>query len=298
MPTETIPPWVSTFRGLLHDKPAPDFGDDKLFVLSDGSGRSGAHRCRVQSFLIFSGRQSPDWPRLRYELREQFPDERRISYKALSPTSHLQSRLAPFLSVADTLHGWCVTVSVHNSIKRIVTEHEKSLTIWQHIAALEGQWKPAQFENMLRIVHFLSLFLAECNASCKDLEWVSDQDDIFANDERCRDVVNVLRLCLGSYIPNVSGNVRVGPAVLGTAEIFGLEVEDLLAIPDLAAGAIADFVTLRETHGKLPDKAVCILKWLSRSSVALSKCSIEFRPDSVKNMEVVPIETELRVSGS
>ncbi len=149
--TERIPPWVSTFRTMLRAQATPEFGDDELSILSDWSGSSGSHTYKVYSFLIFSMARSPDWPRLRHELRQRFSDGRRISYKALSPSSHLQSQLQPFLSIADTLLGWCVTIAVHNSIKKLVTEDESCIAIWQERAKCEGGWKPAQFGTDLGI---------------------------------------------------------------------------------------------------------------------------------------------------
>lgn len=290
-----IPAWVTPFRTLLRDQSIPKFGNDELSILTDYSGTSGRHCYKVYSFLIFSRSQSPDWPQLRHDLRKRFPDRRRISYKALSPSSHLQSQLEPFLSIAETLAAWCVTVAVHESFKKLVTEDKSCLAVWQQIAKLEGSWKPPQFENVLRIVHFLSLLLAEIIGNSVRIEWISDQDDIFANDAKCSDVTSVLRLCLGSYVPNAMGRILVGTSEIDTGH---RGIEDLLAIPDLAAGAVADFTNARDKKDDLPDKAITIAKWLRHSSGPLSKCSIEFRPDLNGQMSLARLESQLMSVGS
>ena len=143
-------------------------------------------------------------------------------------------------------------------------------------------------------MHFLGLLLAEIIGNSVQIEWISDQDDIFANDARCSDVTRVLRLCLGSYAPNAIGHVIVGTSEIDTGH---LGIEDLLAIPDLAAGAVADFTTARDKKADLPDKAITIAKWLRHSSGPLSKCSIEFRPDTNGQMSLAPLESQLMSIG-
>jgi hypothetical protein len=289
-----IPAWVAEFRTLLRARGIPSFSTDYISVLSDYSGQSKERPFRVQSFLLFNPTKSPDWPLLRQNLRASLPDRRRFAYKALSPSSHLQSKLQPFLAAADSLNGWCVTIAVHKSLKSLVS-NEESYKLWKREGNLQGTWNPQQFENMLRIVHFLSVVLAEIMGNCNCIEWVSDQDEIFANDARCLDATKVLKLSLGTYVPNATANLLVGTSVIDTGH---RGIEDLLAIPDLAAGAVADFASARETACDLPKKAMTIGKWLRDSSASLSKCSIWFRPErSSTTMSLAALEPELIYGG-
>ena len=282
----SVPLWVSEFRKLLRARGIPKLRNDHICVLSDYSAND---RCCIQSFLLFSQSCSPDWPRLRHGFRADLPDKRHISYKKISPSSLLAPQLQRYLCIADSLNGWCVTVGMHRSLKSLVSNKE-SRRWWMKNASLEEKWNTPQFENMLRIVHFLSVLLAEVIGDCDSIEWVSDEDEIFANEKRCRDVTRVLRLTLGSYAPDAKARIVVGTTEIDTGN---LGVEDLCAIPDLACGAVAEFMKSRETATPLSDKAITIGKWLAASSPTLQKCSVRFGPISSIQMSVEPMEDEL-----
>jgi hypothetical protein len=169
------------------------------------------------------------------------------------------------LKAADSLRGWCVTVAVHKSLGWLVSD-KASCELWKREVELRSNWNAAQFENMLRIVHFLSILLSEILVDCHSVEWVSDQDEIFANEDRCIDVTKVLRLSLGSYLPKASAKILVGSSEIDTCHGG---VEDLLAIPDLAAGAVGDFASGPEAATSVPPKAMTIGRWLAASSGSL-----------------------------
>ncbi|MGD0898918.1 MAG: hypothetical protein ABR915_13855 [Thermoguttaceae bacterium] len=269
-----FPAWVPQFREILQARGIPSFTSDRIFVLSDYSGPDKGLPYRVFSFLLFNPSQSPDWPRLRLDLRAGLPDKRRFAYKRLSRSSYLRSKVGPFLGAADSLSGWCVTLAVHKSLKCLVS-NKASCELWRREAGIQSNWNAPQFENMLRIVHFLSVLLAEIMGDCHSIEWVSDRDDIFANDDRCQDVTRVLRLSLGTYLPGVSAHILVGTSEIDTGD---LGVEDLLAIPDFAAGAVGAFASAQEGASSVPPKAIPVGKWLETSSGVLRKCSLRFRP--------------------
>ena len=283
----SIPPWVSGFRKLLSERGIPKMANDHITVLSDYSSNKQGD---VQSFLLFSQSYSTDWPQLRHDFRADLPDNRHISYKKISPTSLLGPMLPRYLDIADSLHGWCVTVGTHRSLKSLVSNKE-SRRWWMRNANLEAKWSgPQQFENMLRIVHFLSLLLAEVIGECASVEWVSDQDEIFANNDRCQDVTKVLHRTLGSYAPAAKAHILVGTTEIDTGH---RGVEDLCAIPDLACGAVAEFMKSRETEFALSEKAITIGKWLAASSRSLQKCSLQFSPISSTELRIENIEDRM-----
>jgi hypothetical protein len=289
MPNEVharVPSWVSGFRKLLCDRGIPKMSNDHITILSDYSSNT---QCCIQSFLLFSQSRSPDWPRLRYEFRADLPDNRHISYKKISPSSLLGPKLQRYLDIADSLYGWSVTVGIHRSLKSLVSNRD-SRRWWMQNASLEANWSLAQFENMLRVVHFLSLLLAEVIGDCNSVEWVSDQDEIFANDERCQDVTKVLHRTLGSYAPAAKAHILVGTTEIDTGH---RGVEDLCAIPDLACGALAEFMKSRETESVLSEKAITIGKWLAASSDSLQKCSVQFIPISSTEFQIEAVEDKM-----
>jgi hypothetical protein len=141
---------------------------------------------------------------------------------------------------------------------------------------------------MLRIVHFLSVLLAEIMVDCHSIEWISDQDEVFANIDRCHDVTKVLRLSLGAYLPRARAHILVGTSEIDTGH---RGVEDLLAIPDLAAGAVGDFASAQEVASSVPPKAIAIGKWLGTSSGWPRKCCVRFRPGSGDEVSLSALAT-------
>lgn len=268
---ESTPHWVPKFRRLLSDSEVSGLGADHLSILSDYSHK-GTYK--TASFLVFDQNASPEWPQLRGELRERIPDNRRISFKALGSTSHLNNYLDEFLSIADKLRGWCITIAVHDKIRSLVTD-ETSLATWTQTADLKGRWKNTrQFENVLRITHFLGLVLSQMIGSTQTLEWISDQDDIFANDARSNDVAELLRYSLSSYAPDAVARIVVGTAELDRGH---RGIEDLLSIPDLAAGALGEAASHQYDSKSISSKTSRIAKWLSQEPSELRKLSIDFR---------------------
>lgn len=267
----STPQWVPGFREILARRDLTDFGGSHISVVSDFSGIG---RYQTLSFLVFDQSQSPDWPRLRHALRQTFSDTRRIKFSRLNPKQHLSRHLKSILSVANSLHGWCVTVAIHSSIRNLVTD-EHTLAHWNRITPLHGNWRTRQFENVLRIVHFLALILADVIGESESVEWVCDEDEIFATDSRCNDVATLLRLSLGSYAPSARARIVIGTSSIDTGH---RGVEDLLSIADLSAGAVGEWLESRTTGSPLTHRSNVICNWLALNEGGLSKSTIEFRP--------------------
>ncbi|GAB5406974.1 MAG: hypothetical protein Aurels2KO_52050 [Aureliella sp.] len=287
---DATPQWVSGFRESTARRGIAGFNGSHVSVLSDFSGLG---RYQTLSFLVFEQSQSPDWPRLRYELRQKFPDNRRIKFSNLKGNQHLSLHLESILSVADSLHGWCVTIAIHDSIRNLVTD-EHTLEHWNRIANLNGNWKAKQFENVLRIVHFLALILADMIGESESVEWVCDQDDIFANDSRCNDVAKLLQVSLSSYAPSARARILIGTSEIDTGH---RGIEDLLSIADLSAGAVGEWATSRITRDTLSPRSNAICNWLASNDGSLSKCTIEFRPTANNMFEIRQLDAELVENG-
>lgn len=288
---ESTPPWVPEFRTVLANAGVHGLNANHLTILSDYSDKG---KFRTLSFLIFDHGSSPEWPQLRRSLRGRMPDNRRFSYKALGGSSHLERFLDEFLAIADSLNGWLFTIAIDNDLHSLVADEDTRFA-WERFAELTGRWKnQKQFENVLRINLFLALVLSPVIGNTPTLEWVSDQDDIFANDERSTDVTKMLRLSLGAFTPDIERQIVVGTSEIDTGH---RGIEDLLSIPDLAAGAIGDAATHNYEIDCVSDKTVRIAKWLSACNNNLRKFTLEFRFRPSGRMCMHQLQTELATMG-
>lgn len=98
-----------------------------------------------------------------------------------------------------------------------------------------ANWNVRSAEKVMRVVHFLSFFLAGLSKPRQNVVWISDQDEIAPNPARLSDLTTVFSTVAGSYLGYDLGHMRVGTT---ESDSVDRQIEDLAAIPDLAAGAL------------------------------------------------------------
>jgi hypothetical protein len=91
-------------------------------------------------------------------------------------------------------------------------------------------------EKLLRIIHLLSLLIAGFSAPNQDLLWATDEDAIVANENRVRHLVEAFARVSSHCLPHDRRHLRVATAKQDKGD---LSLEDLLALPDLAAGSLS-----------------------------------------------------------
>ena len=284
MPT---PEWVPAFLNLVRDAGAQDLGAGHLTTVSDYSSKGDF---RTYSFLVFDQASFAEWVSRRDILRRQMPDNRRFSYKKLGPTSQLNAFVDEFLTIADDLRGWLFTVTVNKRLDNLVAD-DQTMSAWARITELKGNWKSRmQFESVLRINVFFALVLSQVIGETRTLDWISDQDDVFANDDKSMDVASLLRHSLLDFTSDIERYIQVGTSEIDNGDLYN---EDLLSIPDLAAGAVSDAATHRFDVDRVAAKSTRILSWLANRDGTLSKLVIEFRPEDGQMMSLHAINDEL-----
>jgi len=159
-----------------------------------------------------------------------------MSYKALNDI-HRQRALRPFLAAADSIPGICASLAVAKNIETLFVPDNASVNA--ELAACLS-WNRHLFERALRIVHFVSFFVAGLSLPNQDVLWLSDEDEIAANANRLTLLTKLWANVISNYAVHSLRHLRCGT----TKSVGGsCEAEDLAAIPDLAAGAIVDLLT-------------------------------------------------------
>ena len=271
-----------------------------------GSDYGGMHRSadfEVISLLASNLEAVPTWDRARTKVRNRLlPDERRISFKSLNDR-HQRAAVGPFLDAANQLRGLLFTVAIHRRVQSVFKKRgklEKSDLMSPELAG----WKTTTAERALRVIHLGNLLLRGLSRAGQDVLWMTDQDEIVANESRLRSFVNLFATVSGHYIPHAMRHVRIGTTVSDTGR---RDIEDYVAVCDVAAGALQHCLTddgaqmvLKAPSLFLPrecktsNKASEILIWLSNNECPLKRLTFLLDESSAGQLQI----TTLRLHGS
>lgn len=267
-----------------------------ILVGSDYSGQHATSQFEALCFLFADADRMGLWIDSQKLLRKQFlPDGRRLSYKALNDR-HRSTALPHFLKATDLLSGLLVVVLVDKSIESLFKSSGKIESSDAEIRSL-AHWAPHVVERLLRVCHFASFFLAGLSRERQNVLWITDQDEIAANVEKHGELVSTFGRISSHYLSHNLGHLRIATTASDTGK---RDVEDFVAIADLAAGAICQTlntyhrlgippvpgVTLPIPNG-IESKVLRLMNWFSDSSGSLKRLVLAFEP--------LPGSTSLRV---
>jgi hypothetical protein len=140
-----------------------------------------------------------------------------------------------FWKRANALPGILITFAVHNAVQSLFVRSGRldpdTLPI-EHLRTLPA----VVAEKFMRVIHVLGLLIAGLSGPGQDVLWATDEDAIAANAERVRQLVDALGVVTSNLLPHGMGHLRLATAKQDKGD---LSLEDLLSIPDIAAGALS-----------------------------------------------------------
>jgi hypothetical protein len=256
-----------------------------IFVGSDYGGQHATSRYESYAFVFADLERSRAWLHARHELRERLlSDGRRFSYKSLRDRRRAVA-LPQFLRAIDLVHGLVVVVLVEKSILSLFKTSDRIENVDPEIQLLRN-WAPRSIERVLRVCHFAAFFLAGLSSDHQNVLWITDQDDIAANELRHREFVEVFGRIGGHYLQHTLGHVRIATTASDTGQ---RDIEDFVAIADFAAGSVCEVLNAYLRAGTRPvpgvilpvredigNKALSLMHWFSNSATALKKLVLSF----------------------
>lgn len=263
-------------------KELPDFSDDeKIAVMSDFSGEHNGAHFNTYSFLILAYNKVGPFMvqveklRRKHGLLEPYSE---FAFKNLSfgPRSRA---LPEFLRLTDNfIHGAVITIAIDKEIDTVfgVSKKEAYPIIEKQLAAMGfGKWKGEAGEKVLRVCHSIAIFVALTTRENQRLLWYCDNDAINENarNRGFADTQQIFLRTLGMYS-------RHKFDIVGFAKSFDSKshLDDLLSIPDFAAGVVQDLLQAHKTgDDNIPGggEKIALLKWIATQGKFLSKITVQ-----------------------
>ena len=262
--------------------------DSHVVVVSDYAGDQKGAKFNVYSFLLAD---RPGilgiWDRERRTLRQRFlKDGRRIEFKKLGDQTK-QKALGPFLEAASSINGVLFCVAIDKAIKSVTSP--KRLPTKSEISEFsQHPWSPRVFEKLVRVLSFGSFLVAGLCRKDQSLHWITDEDDIVANEEIQRDVCRIADRFLHHYVSQ-----PLAEMALGIAGKFDDErrAEDLVSIVDLVGGTVSAYLSAFDQKDfpatskvivpvlkHMSTKSQIVFAWLCQSRRPLKKMICVLRP--------------------
>ena len=195
-----------------------------------------------------------------------------MSFKGLNDRRRQQA-LVPFLRAADSIPGLLFTVIIEKSLKGTVFDFRSEDA--EDPSLKFNHWSASAFQRFVLMGHFGSLLLSGLSAPMQNVLWFTDEDDLAANDSRIIEGTRALATITSNYLPHTLGHLRYGTT---KSDPGNRSIEDLAALPDLAAGALNEIIVstpishlLTPAPQSLSAKTRNIAGWLSESFHTLKK---------------------------
>jgi hypothetical protein len=248
-------------------------------VASDYSVDKGTFNYQVLSFIFANRWRLDTWARERIKVRSNFlPGGKRMKFSDLNSNGPTKRALIPFLKVADWMPGILVTFAIHKNFHM-----DYGMDLHSHY------WNLKIYNKVLTICYLISFFIGGLSEPGQNILWITDNDPIVANDSQKNAILDILGDIVPFYTPHVLHNF-IG-ATASNDNLEKRELEDILSIPDLVAGAVSEYltkcdqvipVTERLTDFLIPnnlsDKTKQILAWHAIEHQPLKRMVITIIP--------------------
>lgn len=231
------------------------FRGDIIFIASDYSGQHKASKYEVYTILCCDLENCGEWEFRRAAIRKKYlPNGRRMAFKNLNDRNR-QKALEPFLAAANLIPGICSTFAVDKSIGALFGKNEKEEKDFDEIGRLLFEWKPKVRERLVTTLHLLSFLAAGVSTPKHQVLWITDEDDIAANDDQLIKLTKLAERIGNHFFQHPIRRFRCGTSRSDTGR---RDVEDMLAIPDLISGTIASALSHVRENTMVPQGKVVV----------------------------------------
>jgi hypothetical protein len=266
----------------------PDLIKDNgtIMIFSDYGGESSTSRYLTYSFLLAARDDMAFWfdesKRLR-NIHNLDTPYKEIAFKDLN-YGPIGRCLGDWLRLADFVRGLLFTLVVSKRVVSTTGRQDKAVMRELSHTLSEvglGVWKPPVAEKMIRIIHIVCYWISVLSVNGQKIFWMTDDDAITANEDKVEALGRLFASILTIYTANKY-------PVLGYAKPFSdsnkaCNLNDLLSVPDLAAGAVESLFTIKrlKREPEVKEGTNTVLEWLAHQGIGLKKHAmlVEVRDD-------------------
>lgn len=256
-------------------------GSPTLLMFSDYGGAHKGARYEVLSYLVTTLDGLTNFNPMRVRLREnKLGSQRRMSYKALNDNIRRQS-LPAYLKVVDLLDGVLISFAIDKRAAPRLSESYQSETAFGTLSP----WANRSFGKLSRIGHLGAIVIEGLHADHQNLIWITDEDEIAPNPDKHAEATEFIGHLVNAYLTGDVGRLRFGTTASDSGDLL---IEDLTAVPDLAAGGLNEILTQIAPHpesysvrrlfippnSSSPTKVLDIATWLGRFSSTFTKVNV------------------------
>ncbi|TCC29681.1 hypothetical protein [Kribbella speibonae] len=272
---------ISGAGPLIADSVASVRASPCLMMFSDYGGAHNAARFEVISFMVTTpGGLTNFWTERQRLRRGQLGAARRMSYKTLNDKVRLRS-LSGYLDAADHVTGLLITFAVDKRAAHRLSEDHHPEVAFGGLAP----WSPRAFRKLTRIGHLAGIVVQGLRGDGQDLLWITDEDEIAPNPHKHSEATRLMAHLISSYCTGPLGHFRFGTTASDPGD---LHIEDLAAVPDLAAGCLNQILSdmspdpasrvverlFIPSGGAVHPKLTQITTWLAANASALTKVNV------------------------
>ncbi|MFM0005096.1 hypothetical protein PQR57_29305 [Paraburkholderia dipogonis] len=175
------------------------------------------------------------------------------------------------------IHGALITIAIDKRIQTVFgadKQQVQPIMVEQLRLKGLGEWAGPAAEKVLRVTNIIAAFAALLTHENQNLLWYSDKD-LINEDGKKRDFKHtqqILGHILAMYLPHKLAAVGFGKSFDRKTHL-----DDLLSVPDLAAGVVQDLLQQYETEEDIPggDEKVRVMRWIATPATHLSKITIQ-----------------------
>lgn len=259
----------------------PDFSDDSnIAVMTDFGGEHKGALFNTYSLLFMAYNKVGVFGQKIIELRNKhslLAPYSEFAYKKLKSGDRSRA-LQEYLQLVDQyIHGVIITVAIDNKIKTLFgSDKQQTYPVMTRNLAENGlgEWSGPTAEKVLRVTHLIAAFSSLLTHENQRLLWYSDNDPI-NDDGKKRDFNNTQQIftrALAMYLNHSLDLVGFGKSFNDKSHL-----DDLLSVPDLAAGVVQDLLSQHYTQEDIPgghEKEI-VMKWIATPAKYLSKITLQ-----------------------
>ena len=263
----------------------PDFSGSKHLVLFSDYAGGKSDPFLTYSFVLTSldvlkraSRRLGEWRKV------SGVGDRHFDYKKLNDRKKAAA-LAAFLSLLDDTDAVLVTFKVDSCIRSLIYGDSFDIASFKTAFQINDEISETRAERTIRCAVFGAILVNGLCSGGQDLMWISDDDEIFANDQ--------IAISLRPLILNVYSHmttIEMGQLQYGVASrmVGPVSDTDLLAACDLSCGyhtthARATSATILPTQRY---RDAVLGRWLARYDQRLRKFSISIEKNAVGKLNI------------